>query len=90
MATSNAGSSDAVDAQLNPPDEPVGEVRPMPERPADDADQAEWVDYAVWWGANRDHVTGNLQSWDPEQGDYVQSKELTREELAELATDLGG
>lgn len=107
MATSDAGLTDEVTAELNPdpfgPDEdddPEGyaawmaarlaqQLPPVPPRPADDAAEDAWVDYCVALGADGGIARGTLH-WDGEVGEVLVAAPLTKAELVELATRLGG
>jgi hypothetical protein len=70
MATNNAGVSDEVIHELNPtgPEPDYGpQADPIPERPADGATKAKWVDYCEALGANRAMLLGEVQHYDPGQ-----------------------
>lgn len=92
MANDGAGLSDEVQADLNPADEPAPEGRsdPIPDRPADGAAKAKWVDYVVALGADRDFISGDTEHYDAGADGMVTLPALTRDDLRDLADRLGG
>lgn len=111
MATENNQMSDEVTiTQRGGPDGEVtvtygAQPEPLPNRPADGAPKAKWVDYVVALGADRDYVEGNTDHWDAEAAlaldpddpaldffgsGYVTHSGLTVPELRDLADRLGG
>jgi hypothetical protein len=62
---------------------------PIPDRPADGATKAKWVDYCVALGADRTFLTSDTEHNDG-TGTIVTEPALTRDELIELADRLGG
>lgn len=93
MSTDGAGLTDDVQAELNPKATALPADQPdrIPDRPADGAAKAKWVDYVVALGASRD-VAVDTEHWegDPDDGHPVTVPALTRDELVELADRLGG
>ncbi|GIE35902.1 hypothetical protein Ait01nite_089470 [Actinoplanes italicus] len=62
----------------------------IPDRPADTAAKAVWVDYVVALGADRTFVTGATDHYDEKQGAVVTEPGMTVGQLIELAGRLGG
>ena len=91
--TDSAGLSDEVIAELNPPPEGPprpGQLDPLPERPADSASKAKWVDYVIALGADRGFVEGDTEHYDAIEEAMVTLPGLTRDELQDLADRLMG
>jgi hypothetical protein len=88
MTTSEAGLRDGVQVHVNGAD--VDTVAQIPDRPADDAPDSEWVDYVVALGADRAFLVGETEHYDADFGERVPGAALSRTELAELASRLGG
>lgn len=92
-ATDASGMTDEVSAELNPagPEPDYGsQPESVPERPADGASRAKWVDYVVALGADRAFVTSDTEHHDAATGRTVTEPALGRDELIELADRLGG
>jgi hypothetical protein len=91
VSTDSGGISDDVIVELNPgPESPaVDQPPPISERPADSADESEWVDYVVALGAGRD-VAEDTHHWDATAGEYVTVPALNRDDLIALADRLSG
>lgn len=87
-----SGMTDSVNAALNDDDEPDRGEQPqaIPDRPADGAPKAKWVDYVVALGADRTFVTEDTEHHDAELGEAATEPGLSRDELIELADRLGG
>lgn len=71
------------------------EARRLPERPAQSADKAEWVDYCVALGADKRDLTKTTKHnvTLPDQAEVLDvyvSPEYTKDELVDLADRLGG
>jgi hypothetical protein len=62
----------------------------IPDRPADSAAKAEWVDYAVALGADRTYIDGDTEHYDENDEAYHTDSGLTVSDLRELADRLGG
>jgi hypothetical protein len=98
MANDGSGITDDVQADLNPDDDfgeftdsgPAAEQSPAPERPANGANKAKWLDYVASLGVDRDFLEGNTEHYDDSKGERMPSKALTRDELIELADRLEG
>lgn len=74
MSTSDSGLRDDVEVAFNDMTEDsytkragavMQQPEPIPDRPADGAPKAKWVDYVVALGADRDFVTGQSEHHDP-------------------------
>jgi hypothetical protein len=92
MSSDSAGIRDSVEPALNPDDmdqlTPTGEqAPPVPPRPADGATKATWTDYLVALGAEEEALAGRTEHWNGDE--YEPAKDLTRDELIELADRLG-
>lgn len=101
MADGDANQmQDGVEVVLNPdPDAPLGFVlndhTPLPDRPADSATVDTWVDYCVALGASKDILRGGTEHVDGMEADgqtvrMVTSEKMTKADLQDLATRLGG
>jgi hypothetical protein len=91
MATDGSGITDDVRAELNPPPEEAPAQTPhRPQRPADGATKAKWLDYVAALGVDRDFLEGKTEHFDDSVGERVKAKALSREELIELADRLEG
>lgn len=91
VATSSAGLSDEVSAELNPtgPGPDYGpQADSIPARPTDGASKEKWVDYAVALGADRTFLTEDTTH--AADTGPVTKPALTRAELIKLADRLGG
>ena len=97
--TDASGLADEVSVALNGPDQ-AAEARAarlayqepsLPDRPADSATKAVWVDYCVVLGADLS-IADDTEHWegDKDTGQRVTVKALTKAELIELADRLGG
>jgi hypothetical protein len=64
----------------------------IPDRPADGAAKAKWVDYCVALGADRTFLTEDTEhgGGGADGNERITEPALTRDQLIELATRLGG
>lgn len=99
MANENSGLSDDVQASTFGDADPAAseaarqatdQPDPIPDRPADGATKAKWVDYCVALGADRTFLISDTEHFDAEAGEPVTEPALTRDDLIDLADRLGG
>jgi hypothetical protein len=104
MSTDGAGISDDVQAQTfsdadaddmaaaEDAREATEQPPAIPDRPADGAAKAKWVDYCVALGADRTFLTEDTEhgGGGADGNERITEPALTRDQLIELATRLGG
>lgn len=67
----------------------VLDIPEIPKRPSDTAAAADWVEYCVALGADKHYLTETTQHT-VDSDSFEEHTPLTRAELKELATNLGG
>lgn len=91
VAEAPVGLTDEVVTTMNPPPRPDPAPHVRPARPADDADDAAWVDYCVALGADREFLTCDTEHWTGDHhGHLVTLPPVTGLDLRALAENLGG
>ena len=93
MTTDESGITDEVQVSLNGPQVSAPPAPAVPERPADNAPKAKWVDYVVALGADRS-VAEDLRYYDPHGGVRLKVEDFVGgydDEPAEaVQVDVGG